>query len=200
MVYFLGFLTLVAIFLILHRTGQRFDGPASKTLEETSRQAVITKERKTAPAPRFDPSTAKHLDKKRILEGAAYIVDGDTLRIKNIQVRLFGIDAPELNHPYGRKAMWALRGLCKGKIVRAEITDEDKYGRTVACCFLPDGRDLSAEMVSRGWAIDWPKYSGGKYRNLETKDARKKLFLADARQNGRMHVWRNFDERKKLAD
>ncbi|KJZ20956.1 nuclease [Loktanella sp. S4079] len=86
--------------------------------------------------------------------------------------------------------------LCNGHIIRAEITDEDDYGRTVAHCYLPDGRDLSAEMVKLGLAIDWPKYSGGKYSEMETPDARKKLFLADARQKGRMFIWDKFEARQ----
>jgi endonuclease YncB( thermonuclease family) len=124
------------------------------------------------------------------------VVDGDTIKINNTQIRLFGVDAPELNHPYGKKAKWALHALCKDQIVRAVVTDEDTHGRTVAHCYLPDGRDLSAEMVRQGLAIDWHKFSGGKYRNLETLDARKKLFLADARQKGRMHVWENFEAKQ----
>lgn len=147
----------------------------------------------------FNAANAEHLSHKRILTGAAYITDGDTIKIKNTQIRLFGIDAPEMNHPYGKKAKWALHSLCKGQIVKAEIVDEDDHGRTVAHCSLPDGRDLSAGMVKQGLAIDWPKFSGGKYRNMGTSDARKKLFLADARQKGRMHVWEKFDaqERKR---
>lgn len=62
---------------------------------------------------------------------------------------------------------------------------------------MPDGRDLSGEMVKIGMAIDWPKFSGGIYRALETPDARKKLWLATARQQGRMHVWDQFEARKK---
>lgn len=116
--------------------------------------------------------------------------------IQKTQIRLFGIDAPELDHPYGKKAKWALVSLCKGQNVRAEILEEDDYGRTVAKCFLSDGRDLSAEMVEQGLAIDWPKYSGGAYLQLETKDARKKLWLAAARQKGHMHVWQKFDAQK----
>lgn len=141
----------------------------------------------------FDEGSAKHLHRERILTGIAWVTDGDTIKIKNTQIRLFGIDAPELNHPYGKKAKWALHRLCKGHTVRAEITDEDQYGRTVARCFLSDGRDLSAEMVKQGLALDWPKFSGGAYRHLETSNARKRLFLADARQKGRMHVWEKFD-------
>ena len=94
------------------------------------------------------------------------MTDGDTIKIKNTQIRLFGIDAPELDHPYGIKAKWALHKLCKGQKVRAEISEQDGYGRTVARCYLPDGRDLSAEMVKQGLALDWPKFSGGKYRCL----------------------------------
>ena len=120
-----------------------------------------------------------------------------TLKIKNTQIRLFGIDAPELNHPYGKKAKWALHQLCKGQEINAEITDVDEYGRTVARCYLPDGRDLSEEMVAKGLALDWSKFSDGVYRHLETADARKKLFLADARQKGRMHVWERFEARNK---
>ena len=98
-----------------------------------------------------------------------------------------------MNHPYGKKAKWALVNLCKGQRITAEITDQDGYGRTVAKCLLSDGRDLSAEMVKLGLAIDWPKFSGGKYASFETPDARRKLWLADARQKGRMHVWEKFD-------
>jgi len=125
--------------------------------------------------------------------GRAYVVDGDTIRVKKKQIRLFGIDAPEVNHPHGNNATWALRKLCKGQMIRVEPVDEDAHGRLVGRCFLPDGRDLSAEMVRLGLAIDWPKFSGGRYRDMEVPGVRKKLWLADARQKGRMHVWEQFD-------
>ncbi|RKF17207.1 nuclease [Roseovarius spongiae] len=115
-------------------------------------------------------------------------------------MRLFGVDAPELNHPYGKKAKWALVSLCKGQTVQAEVTEQDAYGRAVARCHLQDGRDLSAEMVKLGLAIDWSKFSGGKYRPLELPDARKKLWLADARQKGRMHVWEHFEAKRVAGD
>lgn len=144
----------------------------------------------------FDAATGHSVKLQRVLVGPAYVTDGDTITIQKTQVRLYGIDAPELNHPYGKKAKWAMVRLCKGHSVRAEITDEDEYGRTVAKCFLPDGRDLSEELVKQGLAIDWPKFSGGKYSNLEVAGIRKKLWLADARQKGRMHIWEKFDAQK----
>ncbi|MFW2542623.1 thermonuclease family protein [Primorskyibacter sp. 2E107] len=148
---------------------------------------------KTAP---FDATTAEPTPEKITLRGPAYIVDGDTLVIRKNQIRLFGVDAPEMNHPYGKTSKWALVKLCKGQTIEAEVTDQDTHGRVVAKCRLPDGRDLSAEMVKLGLAIDWPKFSGGVYRSLERPEARKKLWLADARQKGRMHVWEKFEARQ----
>ena len=131
------------------------------------------------------------------MTGSAYVVDGDGLVIRKTHIRLFGVDAPEMNHPYGQQAKWALVSLCKRQAVRAEVVTQDTYGRVVARCYLPDGRDLSAEMVKLGLAIDWPKFSGGQYRLLETRDARKKLWLADARQKGHMRIWEKFEARQK---
>ena len=128
----------------------------------------------------FEAQSAKEEPIHRVIRGAAYVVDGDTIVIKKTQIRLFGVDAPEMNHPYGRKAKWALLALCKGESIRAEILEEDAHGRTVAKRFLPDGRDLSAEMVKLGLALDWPKFSGGIYRDMEVEGVRKKLWLADA--------------------
>jgi micrococcal nuclease len=116
--------------------------------------------------------------------GKCSVVDGDTIIIAGTNIRLAGIDAPELDHPYGKNAKWALIGLCKGQIIRAEFASAQSYNREVATCYLPDGRDLSAEMVKAGFAIDWAKHSGGKYRSLEVEGIRKKLWRAAARQRG----------------
>ncbi|WP_294615234.1 thermonuclease family protein [Roseovarius sp.] len=123
------------------------------------------------------------------LTGKCYVIDGDTIQIGKVRLRLAGIDAPELEHPWGKKAKWELVALCKGQIITAEIEPEISYDRVVATCFLPDGRDLSAEMVGRGMALDWPKFSGGKYAHLEPEGVRKKHWKAAARQRGHMHVF-----------
>ncbi|WP_072902493.1 thermonuclease family protein [Cognatiyoonia sediminum] len=76
--------------------------------------------------------------------------DGDTIRIKHKQIHLFGIDAREIDHPYGRKSNSAFIDLCNEKDVRAEICDMDQYGRDVALCTFTDSTNLSAELVSQG--------------------------------------------------
>lgn len=89
-----------------------------------------------------------------IIEGACHVIDGDTIRFGQTKIRLAGIDAPELDMPFGQKAKWAMVGLCKGHKIRAECTGEQSYDRLVATCYLPDGRDLGAELVKRGLALD----------------------------------------------
>jgi micrococcal nuclease len=122
----------------------------------------------------------------RILRGQCWVVDGDTIVIEGTHIRIAGIDAPELDHPWGKKSKWALVQMCKGQTVTARLRPDLSYDRVVAECFLPDGRDLAAELVRAGMALDWPKFSGGKYRHLETPDARKKMWRADARQRGKL--------------
>lgn len=197
----LGLLLLVALVVLAYRLFKPNDKAPRVQLQAERSPKILTlvsaaDTSKRQPAA-FDADNSKHLPAKKVIEGKAWVTDGDTIVINNVQIRLFGIDAPELNYPYGKKAKWAMVKLCKGHKVCAEITDVDYFGRTVAHCTLPDGRDLSAELVRMGLAIDWPRFSGGKYSKIETADARKKLWLADARQKGRLHVWEKFEASQK---
>lgn len=120
----------------------------------------------------------------RALKGKCYVIDGDTVVISNTRIRIAGIDAPELDHPWGKVAKSRLITMCKGQIVTAEIKEEVSYDRLVATCYLPDGTDIAAELVRQGLALDWPRFSGGAYAALEPPDARKKLWRAAAKQRG----------------
>lgn len=131
-------------------------------------------------------TTAIKIVEVQELRGRAWVIDGDTIDIAGTRIRLAGIDAPEMDHPFGKNAKWALVNLCKGQEVRAVFDGDLSHDRTVATCYLPDGRDLSAEMVKAGMAIDWPKFSRGKYSGLEVDGIRKKLWRCEARQKGRM--------------
>jgi micrococcal nuclease len=119
------------------------------------------------------------------LKGKCYVIDGDTIVISGAHIRLAGIDAPELDQPWGKKAKFALVALCKGQIVTADIQEDVSYDRLVAKCYLPDGTDLAAELVQQGLALDWAKFSGGAYRHLEPAGVRKKLWRVTAKHQGR---------------
>lgn len=100
--------------------------------------------------------------------GPAVVTDGDTLRIGNVRIRLFGIDAPEgkqtcerdgLPWLCGQEAGKALRELVAGLAVSCVEHDRDRYKRSVSVCALPDGTDLGAFMVSSGFAVAYREYS-----------------------------------------
>jgi micrococcal nuclease len=91
----------------------------------------------------------------------AEVVDGDTVILGTGQrVRLLGIDAPELEREgrpadfLAHKAKRVLTDLAQGKRVRLEYGQlrYDRYGRTLAFLILPDGTNLSRELVRRGLA------------------------------------------------
>ena len=94
---------------------------------------------------------------------AVTVTDGDTLRAGDLRLRLWGIDAAEAHRPGGPEATAAMLGLVAGHPLACEDLGLDRYGRTVARCFLADGTDLACAMVAAGQARDWPKYSGGAY-------------------------------------
>ncbi len=121
-----------------------------------------------------------------VLKGKCRVIDGDTIVISSTRIRIAGIDAPELDHPWGKNSKFALINMCKGQVVTAAIKETDTHDRVVAKCYLPDGRDLAAELVKLGLALDWPKYSGGEYSRFEPQGIRKKLWRAAARQQGNM--------------
>jgi len=97
------------------------------------------------------------------LNGAAVVVDGDSLEIGKTRIRLEGIDAPELEQtcadpkgqtwPCGRSASRAVRTHLQGHDVRCEPKGLDQFKRVLAVCFLSDGSDLNAWIVRQGWAL-----------------------------------------------
>ncbi|MDB6454452.1 thermonuclease family protein [Falsirhodobacter sp. 20TX0035] len=137
------------------------------------------------PAPAPVPS---HLQPGQILKGKCHVIDGDTIVIKGAHIRLAGIDAPELNDPYGKVAKFAMIKLCKDQVITATISEGLTYDRIVAKCSLSDGTDLSAALVKQGLALDWAKFSRGDYRHLEPADVRKKLWRVDAKHKGRLKM------------
>ncbi len=94
----------------------------------------------------------------KILDGDTFTLSGESRRI-----RVWGLDAPEWNHRGGSAATAMLRGLISGKRLSCAVLDIDRYGRLVAQCFLPDGRDIAAEMIRSGAADEYCRYSGGFY-------------------------------------
>ena len=83
------------------------------------------------------------------------VVDGDTIAIDRVHVRLFGIDAPERGPPGARESAEHLRRLVGSERPECKTVDYDKRNeRPVMLCSM-NGRDLSLAMVREGWAVVW---------------------------------------------
>jgi len=127
----------------------------------------VTNGVKHAPPPPI-PSSRK-------LRGKAYVIDGDTIIVSKIKIRLTGIDAPELDQPWGQKSKWEMINICKGHTIDVHLTGETSYDRLVGTCYLQDGTDIGAELVKAGLAIDGGHFSKGKYAHLEDPEMRRRL-------------------------
>ncbi|KUO51900.1 MAG: hypothetical protein APF78_08130 [Sphingomonadales bacterium BRH_c3] len=101
------------------------------------------------------------------LRGTARVTDGDSLSVSGMQVRLFGIDAPELSQncfdsekPFacGEMAKAKLESLIGDAVVSCLRKSTDPYGRMVAICST-GGVDIAQAMVEAGWAMAYRKYS-----------------------------------------
>ena len=86
------------------------------------------------------------------------IIDGDSLAVevggRSCEVRLIGIDAPELGQEFGVQAKSHALRLCYGQRLRLEYDHQrrDRYGRTLAYVYSKDGM-LNEEMVRAGLAL-----------------------------------------------
>lgn len=106
------------------------------------------------------------------LVGRASVVDGDTLEIRGVRVRLWGIDAVESSQtcldaggktwPCGRRAAFALADFLGQRTVTCQQRDTDRYGRVVAVCRV-GGVEINRWMVEQGWALAYVQYGGSVY-------------------------------------
>jgi endonuclease YncB( thermonuclease family) len=102
------------------------------------------------------------------IAGPLEVLDGDTLAIGLVQIRLFGIDAPEANQrcalqngrewACGHAATRFLRGLTDNGDLECLPASRDPYGRIVSSCSV-SGRDLGTAMVESGLAWAYTDYS-----------------------------------------
>ena len=105
--------------------------------------------------------------------------DGDTITVlqgkQQIKVRLFGIDAPELKQPYGKKSKQFLANLIAGKVVEVDENGKDRYKRTIGTIYLSN-TDINAQMVESGYAWAYCKFSK-EYTAQESKAKSQRLGL-----------------------
>ncbi len=83
----------------------------------------------------------------------AYAIDGDSVRVGSVTVRLLGIDTPEYGRCGFRKATTATKALIADGVRIRHVMGRDRYGRTLAYLRTADGRDIGAVLLRRGLAV-----------------------------------------------
>jgi endonuclease YncB( thermonuclease family) len=111
---------------------------------------------------------AAHLAHAAEIRGTAEVIDGDTLAIGAVRIRLHALHAPEMDELRGREAREAMRRIVGKKPVTCQAVDRDRYGRIVADCRNAEGRDLARAMIEEGVARHCPRYGRPDLEGLPT--------------------------------
>jgi micrococcal nuclease len=90
------------------------------------------------------------------------VLDGDSLMVlrdgRQVEVRLYGVDAPEGGQAFGSVAKRFLSNLVFEKTVMVEVRDIDRYKRSVAVVTV-DRADVGLDMIRAGYAWHYTQYS-----------------------------------------
>lgn len=134
-------------------------------------------------------STPVDAHPEQVLTGAARVVDGDTLDLAAVRVRLHGIDAPEGRQSCrdaagrtwacGETARHSLDAMTRGRAVICSGREKDIHGRLLAICMVGN-QDLNAGMVRTGMAWAFRRYSNAYHgAEREARAGRRGVFAAD---------------------
>jgi micrococcal nuclease len=137
------------------------------------------------------------------------IVDGDTIDLDvpdgekpHTRVRLWGVDTPETKHPqkgimyYGPEASAFTKEMTLGKKVKVTLEPNQKtrgkYGRLLAYIYLPDGKMLNEEIISRGYGYADPRFEHllrRRFLDLQKETKREKRGLWEHVQPDQWPEW-----------
>lgn len=106
---------------------------------------------------------ALHAQKTEFTAQVVGVTEGDIIRVnqggKERNIRLWGIDCPEMNQKFGPQAKKFTQELTAGQTVTVKVLEVDRFKRQVAHIILPDGRNLNHEIVKGGYGWWFVRYA-----------------------------------------
>lgn len=112
------------------------------------------------------------------LTGPAKVIDGESIVVSGQRVRLYALDAPEIDQTCRRNGQTSDCGMESAAALREKIGNQpvtcdargvDRYWQTLATCSA-SGVDLGGWMVDEGYAVADARYS----RRYEAQEAEAK--------------------------
>ncbi len=100
------------------------------------------------------------------VSGSAAVIDGDSVIVRDIEIRLVGIDAPERDQTCtrggadwacGAESARALRNRLHRKHVTCSGIERDAHDRLLAVCQVGQ-EDINRWLVRQGWAVSYGRY------------------------------------------
>lgn len=111
-------------------------------------------------------------DRPMSAQGQARVIDGDSLVVNGVEIRLRGVDAPEgrqmcerggQDWACGREATRRLAARIGGRSVQCTGTEYDQHDRLLGLCRI-GADDLNEWLVSEGWAVAFGGYDAAEAR------------------------------------
>ena len=111
------------------------------------------------------------------------VIDGNTLKFKHNgtedQIRLYGIESPELNQKFGQEARQANTDWAMGRVVTVKAWGLDNVGRVIGIVILPDGNNLNHQLVKQGfarWDRRFPQETELEELETQARDAKRGMW------------------------
>jgi endonuclease YncB( thermonuclease family) len=105
---------------------------------------------------------------------AVSVIDGDSLIVQRtdaapgarIRLRLYGVDAPELDQPFGHHARRFVERRVRGKVLRVRVKERLDARRLRAIVHLPDDTVLNYALLEAGYAW-WQRHRVPESRRMQ---------------------------------
>ena len=93
-----------------------------------------------------------------LIFGPAYVLDGNTVVVAGMHIRLKGADASELNTERGETARQVLIDIVGDSELTCRLTGEKTHRREVGYCATSDGIDINQQIIARGAALSCSRF------------------------------------------
>jgi len=100
----------------------------------------------------FEGFVVENLDNTELVQ-VERVIDGDTIVVEGVSVRMLGLNTPEKGEKYYAEAKEYTSSMVMNKTIKIERRGKDRYNRELAYLFeVESGKNINSEIVREGYA------------------------------------------------